>query len=139
MAKKESPKKLERSYIIPLRKATMKTARWRRAKKSISTIRSFMKRHMKCENIKIGQELNELIWERGGKKVPSKVNVFAKKEEDIVHVNLAGLAEKAKKVEEKPKAAPKEEKEVEIKAEEPKAEEKVEEAPVEEPKEEKSE
>ncbi len=100
-------KALERNYVIPLRKAVMKTARWRRAKKAISSIRSFMKRHMKAESVKIGKELNEVIWERGGKKVPSKVSVFAKKEENVVIVNLSDISQKPKKKEEKEK--PKEE------------------------------
>ena len=120
-------KKLERNYIIPLRKKISKTARWKRAKKSVSEIKSFIKKHMKCENVKIGKELNELIWERGGKKVPSKVNVFAVKEEDVTKVNLAGIEEKKeekkdKKKEEKPKEV-KEEKKKEEPKKEPKKEE----------------
>ncbi len=110
----------ERNYVVPLRKAVIKTARWRRAKKSISTIRSFMKRHMKAEIVKIGKELNELIWERGGKRVPSKVNVLATKEENIVYVNLSDAPKKKK----------------EVKKEEPKKEEK---APAEKEKEEEKE
>jgi len=107
-------KDIERNYVIPLRKAVIKTARWRRAKKAISTIRSFMKRHMKAETVKIGKELNELIWERGGKKVPSKVNVLATKEENIVNVNLVDIqkkkpkeeTQKVKKVKEERKETP---------------------------------
>lgn len=99
----------ERNYVIPLRKAVIKTARWRRAKKAISTIRSFMKRHMKAEIVKIGKELNEVIWERGGKKVPPRVNVIATKEENIVFVNLADTAKKKEKKIEKPKEEKKEE------------------------------
>jgi large subunit ribosomal protein L31e len=91
----------ERTYVIPLRKAVIKTARWRRAKKAISTIRAFMKRHMKAEVVKIGRELNEVIWERGGKKVPSKVNVVAFKEENVVEVNLAGATKKKPEKKEK--------------------------------------
>ena len=126
----------ERSYVIPLRKAVIKTARWRRAKKAISTIRSFMKRHMKADVVKIGKELNEAIWERGGKKVPSKVSVIAIKEENVVEVNIAGVPKKkkAEKKEKKIVIEEKKEKAKEVKKEEPK-----EEKPKEETKEEKSE
>ena len=95
MAKKKANETTERNYTIPLRKSTIKTARWRRAKKAISTIRAFIKRHTKAETIKIGKELNELIWERGGKRVPSKVRVVAEKDGDTAEVNLVGI-EKAK-------------------------------------------
>ena len=112
-------KNLERNYVIPLRKAVIKTARWRRAKKAISTIRSFMKRHMKAETVKIGKELNEVIWERGGKKVPPRVNVLAIKEENIVSVNLSNIQKKK----------PKKETEEKKKEETPKKEEPVKEEP----------
>jgi len=99
---------LERNYVVPLRKATIKTARWRRAKKAMITIRSFMKRHMKAETVKLGHELNELIWERGGKRVPSKVSVLARKKDGVVKVNIVGIAEKK---EEPKKKAPSKSKE----------------------------
>lgn len=111
MAEKKT--KLERNYIIPLRRGTVKIQRYLRAKKAISVVRKFMKRHMKSENIKIGQELNELIWGRGGKYVPGKVNVTAVKEDDIVYVNLIGIKprnEEKKKEEAKEEKKPEKEK-----------------------------
>ena len=87
---KKAEKKLERTYIIPIRKSTVKTARWRRAKKAIAVIRKFMKRHMKSENLKIGQELNEIIWARGGKYVPGKIEIKAVKDEGLVRLNVVG-------------------------------------------------
>lgn len=114
-------KVLERNYVIPLRKATIKTARWRRAKKAMITIRSFMKRHMKAEVVKLGHELNELIWERGGKRVPSKVSVIAKKKDGVVKVNIVGIVEK-KETPKKNVAEKKEEaKKIDDKAKESKA------------------
>jgi large subunit ribosomal protein L31e len=116
----EKKVKLERTYIVPLRRGTVKIQRYLRAKKAISVLRKFMKRHMKSDDIKIGHELNELIWERGGKYVPNKVNVLAIKEDNIVHVNLVGV--KPEKEEEK-KTEAKTEKKAEEKTEK-KAEEK---------------
>jgi large subunit ribosomal protein L31e len=140
MAKKKVSETSERNYVIPIRRATLKTARWRRAKKAISTIRAFIKRHMKVENIKIGKELNELIWERGGKKVPSKVSVLAEKDGDTANVNLVGIEKSQHKKTEKTKGKDTDKKEPENKKEIDKSNaEKVEETDKEGKKEEKSE
>ena len=105
-----------------------------------------MKRHMKVEDVKIGRELNEHIWARGGKIVPSKVKIRAVKEtigdkdekKDILKVNLAGVkpeaedSKKAKSKEAKKEPETKDETKKEAKPKtkkEPlKSEEKVEEA-----------
>lgn len=106
----ENKQKIERNYVIPLRRATVKIQSYLRAKKAISVIRKFMARHMKSEDIKIGQELNELIWGRGGKKVPGKVNVTALKEDGVVYVNLVGAPLKREEKKEEKKPEKKEEK-----------------------------
>jgi large subunit ribosomal protein L31e len=129
-AEKKDDKKIDRTYIIPIRRLSLTVSRWRKAKKAVSVIRKFMKRHMKSDDIKIGQELNELIWERGGKTVPAKVEVHAVREKGITAVNLVGAPlpaiEKKEKKEEKEEAK-EEKKEEHKKAEEPKAEHKKEE------------
>jgi large subunit ribosomal protein L31e len=119
----EKKVKLERNYIIPLRRATVKIQSYLRAKKAISVIRKFMKRHMKSEDIKIGQELNELIWGKGGNKVPGKVNVTAVKEDNVVNVNLVGIKPKKEETKkEEKKETKKEEEKKEVKKEEKKEE-----------------
>ncbi|MBU2560799.1 MAG: 50S ribosomal protein L31e [Nanoarchaeota archaeon] len=115
----------ERTYIIPLRKEYMKAPMYRRAKKAVNAVRTFMKKHMKCENILIGPKLNLKIWEHGMKNPPHRVKVTAVKDdkEDTVRVELFGFdfkpKEKKEKKEKKPagiagkiqeKLAPKEEK-----------------------------
>ena len=45
----------ERTYTIPLRKAILKVPRYKRAKRAMSEIRIFLKRHLKVETVKIGQ------------------------------------------------------------------------------------
>lgn len=115
MAEKKIEKKLERTYIIPIRKSTVKTARWRRANKAMTVIRKFMKRHMKSDNVKIGQELNELIWERGGKYVPGKVEVNVLKEDDVVRVNILGAPLPSIEVKEEKKEETKTKKTKEVK------------------------
>ncbi len=79
---------LERIYIIPLGRA-LNTPRYRRAKRSINIIKEFATRHMKSQIIKISQEVNEKIWERGIKKPPRKITVkMVKDKEGIVTISL---------------------------------------------------
>jgi len=116
--------KIERQYVVPLRRACVKTCRYLRAKKAMRIIREFMKRHMKSDDIKLGMELNELVWSRGGQTIPSKVTLTALKEDEKVYVNLVGKPLKKEKKEEKT------EKEEEVKKE-TKKEEKTEEVKLE--------
>ena len=98
-----------RTYTVPLRKEYLKTPKWRRAEKAVSTLRSFVGRHSKIEEIKIGRWVNESIWKRGAKNPPSRVRVDVKRVADSVTVELSELPKKAKtkeipeQVEEKPK------------------------------------
>ncbi len=82
--------KIERIYIIPLRNAK-KISKFRRAKRAINILREFVARHVHVpeENVKIENEVNEKIWERGVKKPPSKIKVLVKKEGNIAIVKLA--------------------------------------------------
>jgi large subunit ribosomal protein L31e len=79
----------ERVYTVPLRDAK-KAPLKKRAPKAIKVLRQFIERHMKAEEVKIGNDVNERIWERGIKKPPSRVRVRAVKYEDgTVEVRLA--------------------------------------------------
>jgi large subunit ribosomal protein L31e len=73
----------ERVYTIPLREAK-RVPRWRRSKRAMSEIRSYLSKHMKTpiEDVKIDPGLNEVIWARGNQKPPQKVRVRAVKFED---------------------------------------------------------
>ncbi|MDD1658661.1 MAG: 50S ribosomal protein L31e [Methanomicrobiales archaeon] len=71
----------EQIYIIPLR-AVQHTPRWERGKRAMKAIRDFLARHMKSEDIKLAQNINEAIWERGSHKPPSRIRVRAMKFED---------------------------------------------------------
>jgi len=95
-----------RTYTIPLRKEFLKAARWRRSKKAVNVVRSFVTKHTKTEEVKVGKWLNETIWKRGAKNPPSRVRVNVKKEENYVLVELSELPRKAKK-EETPTELPK--------------------------------
>ncbi len=126
---------MERIYTIPLRKV-FRAPRTKRAKKAITLIREFLKRHMKCEEIVIGKSLNETIWARGIQKPPRKVRIHALKHDGKVYAELLGVDIKLPEKKKVEKEVKKEEKESKVSEEEEKTEKKEEK--VEEVKEEKS-
>ena len=79
--------KEERIYVIPLRLAYEKP-RKKRARKAIKIIKSFVKKHMKVEEVKLSPALNDEIWKRGIEKPPRKVEVKVVKEENIAFAML---------------------------------------------------
>lgn len=97
----EKKDKLEREYVIPLRKQLNKVPRYKKANKAIKTIKEFLVRHMKIRDgdlkkIKIDKYLNEEIWFRGIRKPPNKIKVKVIKENDIVRVELSDFKDKLK-------------------------------------------
>ncbi len=128
--------KIEREYIIPLRKRVNVVPRYKRTNKAVKTVKEFLVRHMKIrdrdlDKVKIDKYLNEVLWARGIKNPVSKIKVKATKEGDIVRAELAEVPERIKfkklreeKVEStaKKKAKKKTEEKVEEKAEETKQE-----------------
>lgn len=102
MAKQETKtEKIEREYIIPLRREFHKVTRHKRSNKAISAIKKFLVRHMKIRDrdtskIRIDRYLNEEIWHRGIKNPPARIKVKAIKEGDIVRVELFEMHEKLK-------------------------------------------
>jgi large subunit ribosomal protein L31e len=82
----------ERIYTVPLSKAWI-SPRTRHSPRAIRILKSFVVRHMKIddESIKITNEVNEKIWDRGIQKPPRKIKVrITKDSEGIVTVHLAG-------------------------------------------------
>ncbi len=85
----------ERFYTIPLGKAWLVPPN-KRAPKAIRIIRDFIKRHMKLEARKEGEEeeeaepkkltisneVNERVWSRGIEKPPRKIRIRAAKDKD---------------------------------------------------------
>ena len=69
----------ERIYTIPLRKA-FRAPRGKRAKKAISIIREFLKRHTKTKEVVIHESINKAVWARGIQKPPRKIRVRVKVE-----------------------------------------------------------
>lgn len=88
---------LEREYIVPLREEWLKAPRYKRGKKALKTLKSFIAKHMKVydrdlDKIKVDIILNNEVLFRGVKKPLGKVKVKAIKYDDgIVVVKLVNL------------------------------------------------
>ncbi|MDR3292194.1 MAG: 50S ribosomal protein L31e [Methanobrevibacter sp.] len=74
---------MERVYTIPLRKVK-NVQRTIRAPRAIREVQNFLKKHMKTEEVKIDSSVNEKIWARGIKKIPSKIKIKAVKDDNGV-------------------------------------------------------
>jgi len=148
MAKKEKKQipKIEREYIIPLRREILKVPRHKRAPKAIKAIKQFIAKHMKIPDrdlskVKIDIYLNRQIWFRGIRNPITKVKVKVTKKEDDFFVELAELPKQlkfAKKKQDKKKQAGEKAKKQKVE-EKPVEDEKKEEKPEEKTKEEKKE
>jgi large subunit ribosomal protein L31e len=82
----------EQIYTIPLR-CVKRVPRWRRSKRAVAEVRSYLAKHMKAspEKIKLDSSLNEAIWSKGGEKPLQKVRVRAVKSDDgEVEAEFAG-------------------------------------------------
>ena len=85
---------IERTYIIPLRSEWLKIPRYKRAKKAVNSVKSFLAKHMKAEleNIKVQKAVNLEIWKHGIKNPPSKIKVNVQKDDKgIVKAQLFGV------------------------------------------------
>ena len=102
MAKTEiKTDKLEREYIINIRRQIKTVPIYRRAEKAVRVVKEFLARHMKVRDrdlkkIKIDRYLNEFLWGRGIRNPQTRIKVKAIKEGDIVRVELAELPNKLK-------------------------------------------
>jgi large subunit ribosomal protein L31e len=116
--------KLEREYIVPLRREWLKVPKYRRSSRAVKALKKFIARHMKLydsdlRKVKIDQVLNNELRFRGMKKPPAKIKVRARKFDDIIrvelveipaHVKFKKLKEEKKKAEIEKKVKEKEEK-----------------------------
>jgi large subunit ribosomal protein L31e len=80
----------DRTYTINLRKDLTECPRYRRTKKAMSLIKLFVIRHMKVEEVKVGDELNRHLWSQGIKNPPRRFTVSIHKEGTTAYVNLEG-------------------------------------------------
>ena len=101
--------KITRTYTVPLRRGFNETPRYKRTNKAVRVLREFLVKHMKSENIRLGDKLNELIWTKGIKNPPPRVKITVTKDkEGIVRAELEGTEYKDFKQQDKkeePKSA----------------------------------
>src|SRR3990167_8587004 len=88
---------LERIYTIPLRKEFSRAPNYKRTKRSVRTIREFLQKHMKCDNVKLGKYLNLELWKNGRKNPPPRIQVKAIKDK----IKIKDVLEKEEKRETK--------------------------------------
>ncbi len=81
----------EKIFTINIRKSLANAPRWEKSKKGVGIVRNFLKRNMKCDEIKIGKTITEEIWKRGNQHPPSKIRIKAIETEE-------GEGEEKKKV-----------------------------------------
>ncbi len=78
---------------VPIRKIKKRVPRWKRAPRAARFIREWIARQAKAEEVFIGTDVNEKIWERGIEKPPSKLRVKVLVEEEegrrVARVSLA--------------------------------------------------
>ncbi len=77
----EIDENLTRVYTINLGRAWI-TPHHKRTDRVINLIKEFAKKHMKTEEIKIDQDLNRQIWNRGKSNPPRKVRVKMVKDDN---------------------------------------------------------
>ncbi len=99
---------IERTYTIPLRKEWLKKPKYKRTKRSVTTVRDFLAKHMKSDEVKLGPFLNKELWKHGIRNPPPRIKIIAKKDDKgLVTAELVGheYVDKAKAKEAKPAAA----------------------------------
>ncbi|WP_455285344.1 50S ribosomal protein L31e [[Eubacterium] cellulosolvens] len=71
----------ERIYTIPFRRVWA-TPRGKRTPRASRILRDFVRRHMKTEDVRISNEVNEELWARGIKKPPRQMKVRLVKDKE---------------------------------------------------------
>ena len=90
----------EKIFTMNLRREILKKPHHQRAKRAVNATIDYIKRHMKVNEVKIGKNLNDLLWSRGNRNPPMRVKVKSIIEEGYARVELPEF-EFGKKKEEK--------------------------------------
>ncbi len=82
---------IEREYNVPLRHGWLRVQKYKRAKRAVTELRTFLQRHMKSQNVKLGRYVNEAVWGHGIRNPPHHVKVNVRKTDDgEVYAELVG-------------------------------------------------
>ncbi len=71
----------EKFYSLNLRKI-WSSPREKRTPRAVRFLRDYIARHMKTDEVKISEEANSMLWQRGISKPPRKIRVRAVKDKD---------------------------------------------------------
>lgn len=85
---KKQTETLERTYVVNLRRGFIKAPSYKKTSKAVKELREFIIHHMKCPDVHICKELNDLVWLHGKKNPPAKVEVKCLKKDNVVYVQL---------------------------------------------------
>jgi|YelNatPaOPRAMG01_1025707.scaffolds.fasta_scaffold120573_3 large subunit ribosomal protein L31e len=88
MAEKKNVLTIDKVYLIPLGKEIKKAPRIKKAKRAITAIRDYVRKHTKVEDVKISQKVNKYILSRNVKKPPKKIKVKVFGDENSVTVDV---------------------------------------------------
>lgn len=78
-------------YTIPLRKKVHAGPRYKRAKRAVATVRTYLRKHLKGDDVRLGKNLNQILWSRGARNAPPRVQIEAEKGDDgVIRAELAG-------------------------------------------------
>ncbi len=93
----------ERIHIINLRREFLKVAIYKRSKKAVTGIKVYIAKHrkVKLDDVRVGNNLNMLVWGRGTKHPPSKVKVKSIIQDGKAYVELVDFPFDIKPKEEK--------------------------------------
>lgn len=85
----------ERLYVVPLGRVWT-TPRPYRTPKAVKALKSFIKKHMKVDRVRIDGKLNQFIWRRSIEKPPRRIRVrVTRDKEGVATVHLAGAVKQA--------------------------------------------
>ena len=80
------PEEFDRTYNVPLGRAWI-YPKQRRSKRAVKILKNFAVKHGESEQVKISEEINELIWDKGIRNPPRKIKVrIVKDKEGLVTV-----------------------------------------------------
>ncbi|MCL4398879.1 MAG: 60S ribosomal protein L31 [Candidatus Parvarchaeota archaeon] len=79
----------QRIMMVNMRRGIEKVPPYKRAAAAAKYLKAFVKRHMKADDVKLGQDVNDEIFSRGMKDPKAKIRVMCSKDDKkIVTINL---------------------------------------------------
>ena len=78
----------EKLFTMNLRREILKKPHHQRSKRAVKAAGDYIKRHMKVSEVKIGKNLNDLLWSRGNRNPPTRIKVKSMIEEGYARVEL---------------------------------------------------